>query len=602
MNSIQVQDHHNHKNYYYFVTFSDSLGNVPLMTADTTGMQCKAGWELPTGYLQNGWLEVPVITYGGDALTMGPTVSLTLDIKRTNVADSTAFYKVTINDASAASAAFTASTIDLNDLDGAAADYLDDKIMELLPMLFDFRDDTSVVTRGTQNTGQITINFYAGAPAVEIVTPYFETSASLPIQYAVLGDGTANSWMFLELADPLNPIVYVDTNGNNNVDMANAEITITVSGASGTLTVTSGGAALGSTPNVWDGWGTLKEDPIGTRTYFGSLKLAWSIAAASHAASDHWVFQGNLGWVGQHNSASTDETGEDIQLANTGSERAQEEVDIVIEILSTAVAATGSGRLAVPNVATDHYKYTLNGVEMGTFFINNAASALGDSDMGRPSDINTFSALWYDAAYDGSTNEARNAGEKYFFSLIRTPYQSEWGYQETFAAWYFRSNVPTGALTSKQVEDGRTYTATANSNFGLVINWMDISGNPDKYRWKLSNDEVWMDNTGAGYSLTSGALLGAGQYSHSFRPSGMVSAKHSELDNFAFYLSGGVDDSNRACDAGVNSYLYIQLGKEGRNDFSECSDRGLCNVETGECECFKGYKGTDCSIQSALAF
>ena len=131
---------------------------------------------------------------------------------------------------------------------------------------------------------------------------------------------------------------------------------------------------------------------------------------------------------------------------------------------------------------------------------------------------------------------------------------------------------------------------------------LGISGNPDKYRWKLSNDEVWMDNSGNGYSLTSGALLGAGQYSHSFRPSGMVSAKHSELDNFAFYLSGGVDNSNRACDAGVNSYLYIQLGKEGRNDFSECSDRGLCNVETGECECFKGYKGTDCSIQSALAF
>lgn len=39
------------------------------------------------------------------------------------------------------------------------------------------------------------------------------------------------------------------------------------------------------------------------------------------------------------------------------------------------------------------------------------------------------------------------------------------------------------------------------------------------------------------------------------------------------------------------SYQYI----------SQCSNRGLCNKGTGECDCFDGYTGLDCSIQNVLA-
>merc|ERR1711871_1907447 len=39
----------------------------------------------------------------------------------------------------------------------------------------------------------------------------------------------------------------------------------------------------------------------------------------------------------------------------------------------------------------------------------------------------------------------------------------------------------------------------------------------------------------------------------------------------------------------------------GTTEASECSGRGLCDDSSGECQCFKGYTGVDCSIQNALA-
>ena len=39
----------------------------------------------------------------------------------------------------------------------------------------------------------------------------------------------------------------------------------------------------------------------------------------------------------------------------------------------------------------------------------------------------------------------------------------------------------------------------------------------------------------------------------------------------------------------------------GTTEAKSCSGRGLCDDSSGECQCFKGYTGVDCSIQNALA-
>lgn len=41
--------------------------------------------------------------------------------------------------------------------------------------------------------------------------------------------------------------------------------------------------------------------------------------------------------------------------------------------------------------------------------------------------------------------------------------------------------------------------------------------------------------------------------------------------------------------------------RDGNTEESPCSNRGLCDYETGVCKCFKGFYDDDCSVQHALA-
>merc|ERR1712025_450299 len=49
------------------------------------------------------------------------------------------------------------------------------------------------------------------------------------------------------------------------------------------------------------------------------------------------------------------------------------------------------------------------------------------------------------------------------------------------------------------------------------------------------------------------------------------------------------------------AYKELYNDGAGTTEAKTCSGRGLCDDSSGECQCFKGYSGVDCSRQNALA-
>jgi len=58
---------------------------------------------------------------------------------------------------------------------------------------------------------------------------------------------------------------------------------------------------------------------------------------------------------------------------------------------------------------------------------------------------------------------------------------------------------------------------------------------------------------------------------------------------------------NTAIANGVTGSNTMSTGVAGNRENSVCSNRGICDFSTGECQCFSGYTREDCSKQSALA-
>merc|ERR1712159_735014 len=53
--------------------------------------------------------------------------------------------------------------------------------------------------------------------------------------------------------------------------------------------------------------------------------------------------------------------------------------------------------------------------------------------------------------------------------------------------------------------------------------------------------------------------------------------------------------------ANGNADMRLYVDNSGTTEEASCSNRGLCDESTGECQCFNGYTDVDCSKQNALA-
>jgi len=62
-------------------------------------------------------------------------------------------------------------------------------------------------------------------------------------------------------------------------------------------------------------------------------------------------------------------------------------------------------------------------------------------------------------------------------------------------------------------------------------------------------------------------------------------------------LNWGADDTI----AQFNVYKFVPAVASTYNYVAPCSNRGICNEETGICQCFPGYTSDSCSVQNSLA-
>jgi len=65
--------------------------------------------------------------------------------------------------------------------------------------------------------------------------------------------------------------------------------------------------------------------------------------------------------------------------------------------------------------------------------------------------------------------------------------------------------------------------------------------------------------------------------------------------------TGGTAGDEWKVSVGAGTIAHTVTLNAGTKEAAECSNRGACDGETGECKCFAGHTDEDCSVQSSLA-
>merc|ERR1711968_435875 len=200
----------------------------------------------------------------------------------------------------------------------------------------------------------------------------------------------------------------------------------------------------------------------------------------------------------------------------------------------------------------------------GRFVVNQLATAGGaarlmderEVEIGDRIRVLTTAGSWQTRTVDSVTYDASYQGTGF---VVSEPYESEsvsMGYSDLS-----NSNtkfVKTDKKVTTQNSPGGDLTTKFNAGDFVQVNMATVGG-----------DGVFEIATSAAAELT-----------FTTEPSANVAA----------FEGGAIHKAHLAYNDGA-----------GTTEASECSGRGLCDDSSGECQCFKGYTGVDCSIQNALA-
>jgi hypothetical protein len=140
-----------------------------------------------------------------------------------------------------------------------------------------------------------------------------------------------------------------------------------------------------------------------------------------------------------------------------------------------------------------------------------------------------------------------------------------------------------------------------NMSLTLVLKIVATTSSPDTYGWKFAGDSSWNDNNGAGYGIPAAGSFNELNGWREYLAAREDEARRWMAGRILLRWNDGSDFDSRLPCTTNSQYYYIQFGYNGLNDRPVCSDRGLCDGSSGNCNCYSGYTGSDCSEQNALA-